>query len=83
MVRDAAYDSLLRSRRRSLHARIAEVIERQFSEAAEQQPDFIAHPDYEGSVISVRGRAEICVALGDDRGNEAASKGPDPHSLSS
>jgi class 3 adenylate cyclase/predicted ATPase len=43
LVRDAAYESLLRSRRRQLHARIAEVIERHFPEKAELEPELLAH----------------------------------------
>ena len=61
MVRDAAYDSLLRSRRRSLHARIAEVIEQQFSEVAEQQPDFIAHHCIEAN-LTTKAVSYLCAA---------------------
>jgi class 3 adenylate cyclase/predicted ATPase len=42
LVRDAAYDTLLRERRRGLHARIAEALESQFAETAESRPEFIA-----------------------------------------
>jgi predicted ATPase/class 3 adenylate cyclase len=43
LVRDAAYASLLKSRRRQLHARIAETLEEQFLSAAEAEPDVLAH----------------------------------------
>jgi class 3 adenylate cyclase/predicted ATPase len=43
LMQDAAYQSLLRSRRRQLHARIAEVIERRFPSLAEAQPELAAH----------------------------------------
>ena len=43
LVQDAAYGTLLREPRRALHARIAETIERQFSEIAESQPELLAH----------------------------------------
>ena len=43
LVRDAAYESLLKSRRQLLHARIAEVIEGSFSALAEAQPEILAH----------------------------------------
>ncbi|MEM5300159.1 AAA family ATPase [Burkholderia sp. JPY481] len=42
LVQDAAYSSLLRDRRRQLHARIAQEIENHFSEVAEQQPEILA-----------------------------------------
>jgi predicted ATPase len=42
LVQDAAYGTLLRGPRRALHARIAEVIENQFAEIAERQPELLA-----------------------------------------
>jgi class 3 adenylate cyclase/tetratricopeptide (TPR) repeat protein len=42
LVRDTAYGSLLRSRRRELHRRIAEVIETSFPSLAESQPELFA-----------------------------------------
>ena len=42
LVRDAAYSSLLKSRRRQLHARIAEALEAQFAQVAETEPDVLA-----------------------------------------
>ena len=38
LVQDAAYGTLLREPRRALHARIAEALESQFTEIAENQP---------------------------------------------
>ena len=43
LVQDAAYGTLLKSRRQQLHARIAQVLEEQFPEAAEAQPELLAH----------------------------------------
>ena len=43
MVQEAAYGTLLREPRRALHARIAEALERQFAEVAENQPELLAH----------------------------------------
>jgi predicted ATPase len=40
-VRDAAYATLLREPRRTLHARIAETIEREFAEIAESRPELL------------------------------------------
>jgi class 3 adenylate cyclase/predicted ATPase len=42
LVQDAAYGTLLREPRRALHARIAETLERQFTEIAERQPELVA-----------------------------------------
>jgi tetratricopeptide (TPR) repeat protein len=42
LVQDAAYGTLLRESRRALHARIAEVLQRQFAEIAERQPELLA-----------------------------------------
>jgi len=42
LVQDAAYGTLLREPRRALHARIAETLESQFAENAENQPEVLA-----------------------------------------
>jgi class 3 adenylate cyclase/tetratricopeptide (TPR) repeat protein len=42
LVQDTAYSTLLRERRRALHARVAEVLETQFPEIAESQPELVA-----------------------------------------
>ena len=42
LVQDAAYQSLLKSKRQPLHTRIAEVLERRFPGAAEAQPELLA-----------------------------------------
>ena len=42
LVRDAAYASLLRRRREQLHARIASVLESDFPDIAEAQPELLA-----------------------------------------
>ena len=43
LTRDAAYESLLLSRRREWHERIARVLEKQFSDVAAAEPDLLAH----------------------------------------
>jgi class 3 adenylate cyclase/predicted ATPase len=43
LVQDAAHRSLLRSRRQQLHARIAEVLERDFPATTETEPEVIAY----------------------------------------
>jgi hypothetical protein len=42
LVRDAAYESLLKSRRQQLHARIAAVLEERWPETKELQPELLA-----------------------------------------
>jgi class 3 adenylate cyclase/predicted ATPase len=42
LVQDAAYGTLLREARRSLHARIAETIESEFADIAENRPELLA-----------------------------------------
>ena len=42
LVQDAAYGTLLKSRRQHIHARIAQVLEEQFPEIAESQPALLA-----------------------------------------
>jgi class 3 adenylate cyclase/tetratricopeptide (TPR) repeat protein len=43
LVQDAAYSTLLRGPRRSLHARIAEALENKFADITENQPELLAH----------------------------------------
>lgn len=43
LVRDAAYATLLKSRRRQHHARIAKVLAARFPETVEAQPELLAH----------------------------------------
>jgi len=43
LVQDAAHGTLLRKPRHALHARIAETLESQFAEIAENQPELLAH----------------------------------------
>lgn len=43
LLRDAIYDSLLRSKRQQIHADIATILERDYPELAENQPEVLAH----------------------------------------
>jgi predicted ATPase/class 3 adenylate cyclase len=43
LVQDAAYGTLLRSRRQQLHARTAAILEEQFPEIVAAQPELLAH----------------------------------------
>ena len=51
LVQDAAYSTLLRERRRLLHRRIVEMLETQFPETAESQPELIARHCTEAGLI--------------------------------
>jgi predicted ATPase len=51
LVQDAAYGTLLREPRRALHARIAEALETQFAEIAENQPELLARHCTEAGLI--------------------------------
>jgi class 3 adenylate cyclase/tetratricopeptide (TPR) repeat protein len=51
LVQDTAYSTLLRDRRRVLHARIAEVLETQFPEIPESQPELVARHYTEADLI--------------------------------
>jgi AAA ATPase domain/Adenylate and Guanylate cyclase catalytic domain len=43
LVQDAAYGTLLRARRREMHARVAGVLEQHFADLVERQPEQLAH----------------------------------------
>ena len=51
LVQDAAYSTLLREPRRSLHTRIAETLENQFAEVAENRPELLARHFTEAGLI--------------------------------
>ncbi len=67
LVQDAAYDSLLKSRRQELHAKIARVIEQRLTTIKVTEPEVLAHHFTEG------GLAEAAVPLWQAAG-ELASK---------
>jgi class 3 adenylate cyclase/predicted ATPase len=52
LIRDAAYEALLRSQRKELHSRIAEVLVRQFAETVASAPELVAHHYTEAGLIS-------------------------------
>jgi predicted ATPase len=51
LVQDAAYSTLLKSRRQQLHARITKVLEEQFPTTAEARPELLAHHCTEAGLI--------------------------------
>jgi predicted ATPase len=52
LVRDAAYGTLLRSRRQELHRQIVSVLQREFTELVVSQPELLAHHCSEGGMVS-------------------------------
>jgi predicted ATPase len=51
LIRDAAYESLLKSTRQQYHQRIAHVLEAQFPTIVDQQPELLAHHYTEAGFI--------------------------------
>jgi class 3 adenylate cyclase/tetratricopeptide (TPR) repeat protein len=52
LIQDAAYESLLKSTRQQYHQRIAQVLETQFPETTETQPELLAHHYTEAGLIA-------------------------------
>ena len=53
LIQDAAYESLLKGRRQTLHRNIAETLRDQFPKAADTQPEIIAHHFSQAGLIEV------------------------------
>ena len=56
LVQDAAYDSLLKSKRAEVHAKIADVLERHFPETAQSEPELLA------THLTAAARAEAAIS---------------------
>ena len=54
LVQEAAYQSLPKTRRRELHARIADVVEARFPEIIAHQPEWLAHHHAEAGACRAR-----------------------------
>ncbi|MCP4335627.1 MAG: AAA family ATPase [Gammaproteobacteria bacterium] len=50
LVQDAAYGSLLKSKRRELHGRVAKALEDEFAERVETEPELLAHHFTEAAI---------------------------------
>jgi class 3 adenylate cyclase/tetratricopeptide (TPR) repeat protein len=68
LVQDAAYSTMLRIRRQELHARVAAVLERDFSDLIERQPEMLAHH------LTASGENERAVDLWLKAGYHAAAR---------
>jgi len=51
LVRDAAYESMLKSRRQQLHGQIARTMEKKFPEIVVSQPEIVAHHFTEAGLV--------------------------------
>ncbi|HWX34170.1 MAG TPA: hypothetical protein VNZ53_42950, partial [Steroidobacteraceae bacterium] len=51
LVRDAAYESLLKSRRQQLHGQIARALENRFADIVANQPEIVAHHFTEAGLV--------------------------------
>jgi tetratricopeptide (TPR) repeat protein len=51
LVRDAAYESLLKSRRHQLHGQIARALEEKFADIVTSQPEIVAHHFTEAGLV--------------------------------
>jgi tetratricopeptide (TPR) repeat protein len=68
LVRDAAYESLLKSSRREIHARVGAVIEKEWPEIVAGQPELLAHH------YSLAGNPELAVRYWVIGGQRARSR---------
>ena len=84
LVQDAAYSTLLRSRRQQLHGRIAAILEARFPETVQAQPNVSgaalrrSRLDRQGGRVLARGSSTVGRTVGVGRGGDAASEGPGP-----
>ena len=72
LVRDAAYESVLKSRRQELHGKIAEVLETGFPATAEAQPELLAHHYTEAGLLLAA--SEKWLMAGDRSARRAANR---------
>ena len=81
LVQDAAYGTLLRSRRQQIHARIAATLEEQFPEIVVAQPALLARHCAEAGLAEkavvywLKAGQQALRALGDDRSGRPAAEG--------
>ena len=68
LIRDAAYDSLLRREREVLHGQIATVLRERFPETRETEPELIAHH------LTASGALAEAIPLWSEAGQHAASR---------
>jgi tetratricopeptide (TPR) repeat protein len=75
LVQDAAYQSLLKSRRQVLHQRIAETLCSQFAERAEDEPSLVAHH------FTQAGMSDAAIEWWDRAGSQAMRRFANPEAV--
>ena len=68
LVQDAAYDSLLKTRRQALHAKIARVLEEHFPTTKDTEPELLAHH------LTAAGQAEAAIGYWQQAGKLALKR---------
>lgn len=76
LIQDAAYESLLKSRRQQLHSQVAVVLENQFVEITETQPELLAHHYTEG------GKPALAIPIWLKAGQQASQKNATTEAIS-
>ena len=75
LVQEAAYQSLLRSSRRQVHARIAQALEEHFPGIGETQPEVLAHH------LTAAGLREQAITYWERAGRHAAGRFANPEAI--
>ena len=68
LIQDAAYQSLLQSRRQEFHRRVAQVLEERFPETVATQPEVVAQHIHRGGIArkgAITGKRPACVPRAD------------------
>ena len=68
LIQDAAYQSMIKAKRRQVHERIARTLEGQFPEAARSEPELLAHH------YSAAGLAEEAIAYWQEAGRRSQGR---------
>ena len=82
LLEDALYNALVKGKRQQFHRRIAEVLEAQFPQTAETQPELLAPPlhrggpDREGHRLLAQGGAAVAGAIGGPRSDRPPDERP-------
>jgi predicted ATPase len=75
LVQEAAYESLLRSRRQQLHERIAQVLEERFPDTSQTQPEVLAHHYAQAGLV------EKAIRYAESAGKQAARRAATPEAI--
>jgi len=76
LIRDAAYEALLKSRRKELHSRIAEVLVKKFPDKMTSAPELLAHHYTEAGLI------EQAIPCWQSAGQRAVARSANPEAIS-